>query len=184
MRYRSVSLALLALLGVGLTLVYTAKSSASEEFRSIRIWDGCDPETFNEAVGPGTCIPGAHGTELFSLFIQEVTLDKIAGAWRFGSTKYTLPQGRATKLDNRGGELHTFTKVKNFGGGFVEILNKLSGNPIPAPECLQPENPENIFVEAGEVEDGPVAGSATLPVGSTKIMCCVHPWMRTIVTVK
>jgi hypothetical protein len=184
MRYRSVSLALLALLVVGSTLVYTAKSSASEEALSIRIWDNCDPHSFNETVGPDTCIPGAHGTELFPLFIQEVTLDKIAGAWRFGSTKYTLSEGRATKLDNRGGELHTFTKVKDFGGGFVELLNKLSGNPIPAPECLQPENPENIFVEAGTVEDGPVAGSAALPAGSTKIMCCVHPWMRTIVTVK
>jgi hypothetical protein len=77
-------------------------------------------------------------------------------------------KGRVTKLDNRGGELHTFAKVTQFGEGLVEILNKLSGNPIPAPECLQPENPENIFVEAGIVEDGPVAGSATLPVGSTK----------------
>jgi hypothetical protein len=177
MRYRSVSLALLALLVVGSTLVYTAKSSAFEGFVSIRMWDNCDPHTFNETVGPGTCIPGAHGTELFPLFIQEVALDKIAGAWRFGSTRYTLPEGR-------GGEVHTFTKVKDFGGGFVESLNKLSGNPIPAPECLQPENPENIFVEAGTVEDGPVAGSAALPVGSNKIMCCVHPWMRTIVNVK
>ncbi len=184
MRYRSVSLALLVLLVLGCALVYTAKSSATEEFASIRMWDHCDPHTFNEIVGPGTCIPGAHGTELFPLFIQEVTLDKFDGAWRFGSHKYTLPQGRATRLDNRGGELHTFTKVAKFGGGFVPILNQLSGNPIPAPECLQPENPENIFVEAGTVEDGPVAGSATLPVGSTKIMCWVHPWMRTIVTDK
>ena len=184
MRNRSVFLALAALVVVGCTLVYSAKSSAAVDSISIRMWDNCDPASFNEAVGPDTCIPGAHGTELFSLFIQEVTLDKIAGAWRFGSTKYTLSQGSNTKLDNHGGELHTFTKVKDFGGGFVEVLNKLSGNPIPAPECLQPENSASIFVEAGTVEDGPVAGSATLPVGSTKIMCCVHPWMRTIVTVK
>jgi hypothetical protein len=182
--YRSVSVAFAVLLVAACALLWATKSSASEEFASIRLWDNCDPETFNEAVGPDTCIPGAHGTELFSLFIQEVTLDKLAGAWRFGAAKYTLPQGRNTKLDNRGGELHTFTKVAKFGGGFVPILNQLSGNPIPAPECLEPENSSNIFVEAGTVEDGPVAGSATLPVGSTKIMCCVHPWMRTIVTVK
>jgi hypothetical protein len=90
MRYRSVSLALLGLLAVGSALVYTAKSSASEETTSIRMWDNCDPHSFNEAVGSGTCIPGAHGTELFPLFIQEVTLDKIAGAWRFGCTKLHL----------------------------------------------------------------------------------------------
>lgn len=181
---RSVSLAFAALLVAGCALLWATRSSASEEFVSIRMWDNCDPETFNEAIGPDTCIAGAHGTEIFPLFIQELTLDKVAGAWRFGSKRYTLLQGRNTKLDNRGGELHTFTKVAKFGGGFIPVLNELSGNPVPAPECLQPENPENIFVEAGEVEEGPVAGSATLPVGSTKVMCCVHPWMRTIVTVK
>ena len=108
--YRSVSVAFAVLLVAGCALLWATKSSASEEFASIRIWDNCDPETFNEAVGPDTCIPGAHGTELFSLFIQEVTLDKLAGAWRFGAAKYTLPQGRNTKLDNRGGELHTLLR--------------------------------------------------------------------------
>jgi len=62
MRYRSVSLALLCLLAVGSALVCAAKSSASEETTSIRMWDNCDPHSFNEAVSPGTCIPGAHGT--------------------------------------------------------------------------------------------------------------------------
>ncbi len=64
-----------------------------------------------------------------------------------------------------GGELHTFTKVATFGGGFIPPLNQLSGNPVPAPECLQPENATNIFVEAGTTDAGPTAGSAELPVG-------------------
>ena len=37
---------------------------------------------------------------------------------------------------NNGGETHTFTEVKAFGGGIVPLLNVLSGNPVPAPECL------------------------------------------------
>jgi hypothetical protein len=37
------------------------------------------------------------------------------------------------------GETHTFTEVAQFGGGLVGLLNDLSGNPVPAPEC----NPAN-----------------------------------------
>jgi hypothetical protein len=39
-----------------------------------------------------------------------------------------------------GGEIHTFTKVKKFGGGFVDTLNQASENPMPAPECAQSVN--------------------------------------------
>jgi hypothetical protein len=62
-------------------------------------------------------------------------------------------------------------------------LNQLSGNPVPAPECLQPGNATNIFVEAGTTEAGPTAGSAELPVGVTNWECCVHPWMRMTIDV-
>jgi hypothetical protein len=119
-----------------------------------------------------------HGTETVSIFVGEVAADRIAGAWRYGSTAYT------TALDNHGGETHTFTTVAKFGGGFVPVLNQLSGNPVPAPECLQPPSASNIFVEAGTIEIGPSAGSAILPVGKTKVQCCVHPWMRTVINVK
>lgn len=183
-RFHLLSGALAGLVLLGGLLLHGGPSFAAEEIASIRMWDNCDPDSFNAAVGPGTCIPGQHGTELFPLFIEEVTLDRIAGAWRFGSNRYVVHQGEESKLDNRGGELHTFTKVAKFGGGVVPILNQLSGNPVPAPECLVPENPSNIFVEAGTVEDGPVAGSAEMPVGTNKYMCCIHPWMRTTVIVK
>jgi len=136
--------------------------AAANDTDSIRIWDNCDPATFNATFGPGTCQPGDHGTETFSIFVGEVAADRIAGAWRFGSTGYTIASGDSTALDNRGGETHTFTTVAKFGGGFVTVLNQLSGNPVPAPECLQPPSASNIFVEAGTVEIGPAAGSAIL----------------------
>jgi hypothetical protein len=159
-------------------------SAAANDTDSIRIWDNCDPATFNAAFGAGTCLPGEHGTEKFAIFVGEVSADRIAGAWRFGSTAYTIASGDSTALDNRGGETHTFTTVAKFGGGFVPVLNQLSGNPVPAPECLQPPSASNIFVEAGTVEIGPAAGSTILPVGKTRVQCCVHPWMRTVINVK
>lgn len=144
------------------SLLLRARAAAAPDTDSIRIWDNCDPATFNATFGPGTCQPGDHGTETFSIFVGEVAADRIAGAWRFGSTGYTIASGDSTALDNRGGETHTFTTVAKFGGGFVTVLNQLSGNPVPAPECLQPPSASNIFVEAGTVEIGPAAGSAIL----------------------
>src|SRR5262249_3237066 len=103
------------------------------------------------------------------------------------------PVGKTLNLGNTGGETHTFTKVAKFGGGFIIPLNELSGNPVPRPECTtgavvvanlilqaQPAGPANIFVGAGEEEEGPTAGGPILPAGQTvKFQCCLHPWMRT-----
>lgn len=161
----------------------------------VRMQSPCDPATFNAAVGPGTCKSGGDilpGNITFEHFIDEVTAAQKVGAWHFDPTAGTLAPGTVVSLENRGGETHTFTKVKEFGGGFVAPLNALSGNPVPAPECAtatvgglvpKPPSASNIFVEAGETETGPTAGSSVLPSGTkTKFQCCIHPWMRTELT--
>ena len=117
----------------------------SEPF-TIGMRDACDPGTFSSpvnAAGPGACKPGQHGTTKFKFFIAELQSDHIAGAWRFNPLLNTtagtfqlatvsLNSGQTTALQNTGGELHTFTKVATFGGGFIPPLNQLSGNPVPA----------------------------------------------------
>ena len=153
----------------------------------IRMQGPCDPASFNAAVGPGTCI--GNGTITFDHFIKELTNSQKAGSWHFDPSAGALEPGTVLSLENRAGEVHTFTKVKEFGGGFIPFLNQLSGTPVPAPECAlvaggvlipRPESPSNIFVEAETTEVGPTAGSAILPSGTTtKFMCCIHPWMRT-----
>ena len=158
----------------------------------IRLQGPCDPATFNAAVGPGTCV--GDGTITFGHFISELTTAHKVGAWHFDPAGGTLEPGTVLSLENRAGETHTFTKVKEFGGGFLAPLNALSGNPVPAPECAiatvgglipKPPSPANIFVEAGETEDGPTAGSSILPSGTTtKFQCCIHPWMRTELSAK
>jgi hypothetical protein len=89
---------------------------------------------------------------------------------------------RPTLIENVGGEAHTFTPVAEFGGGFIPDLNGISGNPVPAPECLN--IPALVFIPAGGTEEGPTAGSSDLPVGSHKFQCCIHPWMRTVIEVQ
>jgi len=188
----------IAILVIACFVLLSASALAQSTPFTIGIRDACDPGTFSSpvnAAGPRTCRPGFHGTTKFQVFIAELQSDHIAGAWRFNPlldatagtfqlASVNLNLNQTTALQNTGGEIHTFTKVATFGGGFVPPLNQLSGNPVPAPECLQPENATNIFVEAGTTETGPTAGSAQLPVGVTNWQCCVHPWMRMTIEVK
>src|SRR5215469_15153994 len=179
-------------LAIGAVIVYSSVVGAQPNITSIVARDACDPDSFNAAAGPGTCVnlPGnPHGTIPFALFIQELQQDRIAGAWRFnpmldasaGTFKLVtlnLAAGQQTLIQNKGGETHTFTRVKEFGGGVVPPLNALSGNPIPAPECLQPASETNITVGSGASQPGPTAGSSALPEETSKWQCCIHPWMR------
>jgi hypothetical protein len=46
--------------------------------KTIRIWDACDPASFNAKVGPGTCQPGYHGQTLFDdFFAANCAVDQI-----------------------------------------------------------------------------------------------------------
>jgi hypothetical protein len=197
MRYLAAGICVGILLG---SLTYVNAQST----KTIIMRDACDPASFNAAVGPGTCVAGHHGQTLFGDFIGELQSDQNAGAWRFNPmlnategnfrlVRLELKSGDQTTIQNAGGETHTFTRVDQFGGGFKAKLNGLTGNPVPAPECAQvltdgsltpqPESPTNQFVEAGNTEAGPTAGSSALPLGVSRWECCVHPWMRMVVVV-
>jgi hypothetical protein len=169
-------------------------SQAKEGNKPVLITDDCEPNSFNVPF-PGAC--AGSGKTTFDKFIEQVTQHQKASLWMFAPRESTVPVGKTLGLGNTGGETHTFTKVQEFGGGFIIPLNTLSGNPNPAPECTtgtvvvpgvmlepQPDSPANIFVERGEEEDGPTAGDAVLPAGQTvKFQCCIHPWMRTEIQV-
>jgi hypothetical protein len=73
---------------------------------------------------------------------------------------------------NRGGEVHTFTEVAQFGGGIVPILNTLTNNPVVAPECNALE-PDDFVAPGGTYREEPLEGS-----GTARFQCCIHPWMR------
>jgi plastocyanin len=186
--------------GIGVALLVGCLANVNAQTtKTITMRDACDPDSFNAVAGPGTCIPGPHGTTLFADFIAELTADQIAGGWRFNPlvnateghfklARLDMKPGEHIAIENAGGETHTFTRVERFGGGFIAALNGLTGNPDPAPECAQvlddgtlapqPESDTNQFVEAGKTEDGPTAGTSALPRGVSHWECCIHPWMR------
>ena len=157
----------------------TAGAGAVQGDKKIRMYDDCEPTSFNAELGDGACVGNGHTT--FDEFIGELAATQDAHAWRNQPTAMQINTGRPTFIENRGGETHTFTPVANFGGGFVTELNGISGNPVPAPECLN--FGAIVFIPAGGSEEGPTAGSSDLPVGSHKFQCCIHPWMRTVIEV-
>ncbi|HEV2834550.1 MAG TPA: hypothetical protein VGW58_04480 [Pyrinomonadaceae bacterium] len=160
-------------------LSLTNKAGAFQGDKKFRLLDDCDPVTFNAVLGDGACVGNGHTT--FDEFIAELAATQDAHAWRNQPSQALLNVGRPTLIENVGGEVHTFTPVAEFGGGFVNELNGISGNPVPAPECLNFGS--IVFIPPGGVEEGPTAGSAGLEVGSHKFQCCIHPWMRTVIDV-
>ena len=160
-------------------LSLTVGAGAFQGEKTFRLLDDCEPTTFNAVLGDGACVGNGHTT--FAEFIEELEATQDAHKWRNQPSQAHLNSGRSTLIENRGGEVHTFTPVANFGGGFVAELNGISGNPVPAPECLNFGS--IVFIPPGGTEDGPIAGSSELPVGITRFQCCIHPWMRTVVEV-
>jgi plastocyanin len=151
-----------------------SQSILGGEQRLIMMTDACDPETFNEAVGAGACI--RNGGVRFAKFLQLLGQHQKVGAWHFAPTSVKAEVGQQLLAMNRGGEEHTFTEVEEFGGGIVPDLNVLAGVPDPAPECL-----------AATLELVPPGSSTTDDVeeeGTELYQCCIHPWMRTVVTAR
>lgn len=147
-----------------------AFSAAAVGPRTLRMLDVCEPESFNAAIGAGTCINRRGGVS-FDLFISLLTKHQTVESWRFMPKAITVRAGTTLPLLNQGGEVHTFTEVAEFAGGVVPVLNALTGETSIAPECLGGAE----FVPAGGSTEQTFASP-----GEKKFMCCIHPWMRAV----
>ncbi|MBW8768408.1 MAG: hypothetical protein JF589_01485 [Gemmatimonadetes bacterium] len=149
-------------------------ASLTGDARRIEIRDQCDPATFNAALGAGTCT--RQGSVTFARFIDRLTRTRTINDWKFAPNAIDIQLGQSFGAVNRGGEVHTFTEVEEFGGGVVPLLNHLSGNEHVAPECAALK-PEDFLAPGGTFHDTPDAA------GTEKYQCCIHPWMRATVTI-
>jgi hypothetical protein len=157
------------------TDMVTQAEGGSPELRAI---DDCDPVTFGSL-----CNPSFDGRTTLSAFFAELNARQSVGAWKY-SSPVDVNHGRNVTVVSRGGEGHTFTVVKKFGGGVVQVLNDASGNPVPAPECLQPPSATNLAVASGSRQSVTTGPGKTLPPGHYLVQCCIHPWMRTEIDVR
>jgi hypothetical protein len=149
-----------------------AIGAAGGSGREIVMLDQCEPDSFNAAIGPGTCL-NRNGGITFDLFIALLEGQRRVPSWRFSPDSIHAPADLTLPIVNRGGEVHTFTEVEEFGGGIVPVLNALSGTPVPAPECLALA-PEDFVPPGGRTSH------AFQPGEADKYQCCIHPWMRAV----
>jgi plastocyanin len=114
-------------------------------------------------------------SEFFNLLFSPLSGTIPVGhpSWRNEPSYITTSAGRAVRVTNLGGRDHTFTKVANFGGGFVPLLNGSLG---VAPEC----DPAKVSI----LEPGETEGVTGLAAGTNKYQCCIHPWMRATIKVE
>jgi hypothetical protein len=167
---------------VGLAMVAGTVSYAAGT-RIIRIEDQCDPETFNAVFGDATCV-SSHPGVAFEHFINELLHTQRAGGWMFSARQVNITEGQQFQARNDGGEVHTFTEVDEFGGGFIPELNDLSGNPVPAPECIALTQKPGFPLIDELIPAGGKSEAEDEDAGTHHYQCCIHPWMRMDVTVR
>ncbi|MGY1833633.1 hypothetical protein ACI79P_00800 [Blastococcus sp. SYSU DS0510] len=177
----------MALSAAGLLAVpATAGAHGGGHAEVIEAQDDCDPTSFDEAVGPGTCV--GDGDTTFDEFVEELLDDGEHGKWRFHPDRTTVRHGDPLHVVGVGGEFHTFTEVARFGGGCVDDVNALLGL-TPVAECADlVEVQPGVSVPRGFVETGVPPGGhhvvEHLEPGVHKFECLIHPWMQSTVTVR
>jgi plastocyanin len=142
--------------------------------------DECDPTTFNAVLGPDFCKNIALGfsTTLTDLF-HEAADGTPDSKWDFEPDTVHIHEGTILSVVNQGGEPHTFTEVRNFGGGFIPGLN---GGAAPVPECAAGFS--SVAVARTRILQGSHTEVTGLSKGEHHFQCCIHPWMRVTVDVK
>lgn len=145
----------------------TGTSAAVQTGRSILMLDNCDPDSFNAALGPGTCV-NRNGGLSFEAFQAMFQRQQQVPSWRFSTSNIHVPTTVTLPIVNQGGEEHTFTEVAEFGGGLVPPLN---GGVPTRPECLALA-PTDFIASGAQTTHTFEAGE------SAKYQCCIHPWMR------
>ena len=173
-------IAVLSFIACSLVLIAAVYPDNSPHIAQVVALDECDPASFNAALGADFCKNVALG---YSTTIQTLLAEAAAGTpdpkWDFEPDALKVKQGDVISVVDQGGEPHTFTEVKEFGGGFIGPLNN---NQAPVPECV------NGFGDVSVAKTRTLQGSTLLVGGLSKgthyFQCCIHPWMRVKVEVQ
>ena len=161
-------------------LIFAAAIAPDDSPRVAQIvaLDECDPATFNAAIGPDFCKNVSLSVLGFATTFSNLFAEVAAGTpdpkWDFEPDTLTVKQGTVLSVVNQGGEPHTFTEVKQFGGGFIPTLNQ---NQEPSvPECAAGFN--DVAVARTRILQGSTSLVTGLSKGTHYFQCCIHPWMR------
>jgi plastocyanin len=178
--------AVVALLLLGFAGTAQADSGSGKGRAAVvDIQDRCDPDSFNAALNdpehpeaPDACV--GDGDTTFQEFLDEFADKGFVGHWRFHPDDLTVRAGQSVTAKNQGGEFHTFTEVDQFGPGCVSFLNENPDPDAPLPEVCEGNQ---VFIDTG-VAQGDSLSVSDLEPGTHRFQCFIHPWMRTVVTVR
>ena len=169
--------------GIGMSLgllagLWMSNVASADQIVQVVALDECDPTTFNTAFGPGTCV-NVGGTVTLPDF--QAALPTGHAQWLFYPLTTTIGKHDTIRATNQGGEIHTFTEVAAFGGGFIPPLNN-PANSAPIPECK--EGYADDEVASTRIIQGSSLMISGLKKGVHHFECCIHPWMRMDIEVK
>jgi len=71
---------------------FGAAAIAGGAERAVTLFDACDPDSFNAAIGPGTCT--RSGGVLFQNFLDQLQRHHAVGAWHFAPGVLTMKAGQ------------------------------------------------------------------------------------------
>ena len=183
MRTTVAKLSLLVCFLMPLGATYSAAQQKLPSVAQVVALDECDPFTFNTALGADFCKNVALAPLGFATTLQDLFAKAAAGkpdpGWDFEPDTLKIKESGTLLVSDQGGEPHTFTEVKDFGGGFIEGLN--AGNKT-APECVGGFS--NVAVARTRIIQGSQTQVTGLSKGVHHFQCCIHPWMRVTVEVK
>jgi plastocyanin len=167
------------LAGAPLTIGQTISPSPAQ----VVALDECDPVTFNDpsAAGADFCKNVTLGASTtFANLLALAAAGTPDPGWDFEPDKLTIKKGGTVSVVDQSGEPHTFTEVKQFGGGFLPPLNGPGETTVP--ECTGGFS--NIAVARTRILQGSRLDINGLSKGKHLFQCCIHPWMRIEVDVK
>jgi plastocyanin len=174
---------LLAFMLMLIGTTYTVAQEKSPSVAQVVALDECDPDSFNAALGPDFCRNVALGALGFATRLQDLFAKAAAGTpdpgWDFEPDTLHISKGTTLVVSDQGGEPHTFTEVKKFGGGFIDALNH---GEETVPECSGGFS--NVEVAKTRIIQGSQTNVTGLSKGEHHFQCCIHPWMRMTVDVK
>jgi plastocyanin len=158
-----------------------ATGASAADQKVIKVKDGCDPATFNAALGEGACVRDGGGSRVeFEDLIAHLQKKGSDWHWRFSDKKVRIDAGESLRIVfDKGGEGHTFTEVPRFGPGCVPEINDLIGAVgAPVSDCSEAIEPTYVGPGRDAFEISGLAG------GTHYFECLIHPWMQTTVVVR
>jgi hypothetical protein len=174
--------AVLATVSIALIGAPTASADEGRDPRAqlMRLRDECDAATWN-AEFPNLC--AGAGSVTLAKFRADLAKGG-SGAWWINNREQTINAGDSLHVINQGGIVHSFTEVSEYGTGIVPEWNTALPAGTPPAATLEPfflTFVTSSLVDSTAARDVP---ATQLTTGVHKFQCMIHPWMRTVVTVR